>query len=248
MDLPQIGAHCAQHNCNALDFLPITCHCAKAFCSQHFPADQHACPLLNANVKSDLPVFSDQLPRCALNDCDKLCLRISGESCAACHKSFCVDHRHPDTHQCPSVVIKTEEFKSKASLYTTKPFKLATRKPPTDSAKLAQWQKMEVMKMRHRASPADPKDKSASLPPDQRLHVRLMVDEKEHIFWFRKTVVTGRALDLAVQQLKLSFPGNPPLNFHLLFQAEEGRDTPLQNDQVLANQVIDGCTLFISST
>ncbi|KAF8197370.1 hypothetical protein BJ912DRAFT_72401 [Pholiota molesta] len=90
------------------------------------------------------------------------------------------------THQCPSILVKTEEPKPKPkpSASTTKSFKLARKKPPTDPVQLAQWQKMEVMKMRHRAVPADPKDKAASLPPDQRLHVRVMVGEKENIFWF----------------------------------------------------------------
>ncbi|KAJ3511146.1 hypothetical protein NLJ89_g4271 [Agrocybe chaxingu] len=75
-------------------------------------------------------------------------------------------------------------------------FSLPKCKPPKDPIKLAQWQKVEAMKMRHRASPADPKDKAASLPLDQRLHVRVTLGNVEKIFWFRKTLITGRALDL----------------------------------------------------
>jgi hypothetical protein len=106
-------------------------------------------------------------------------------------------------------------------VYIPKKFK----RPPTDPAKLAQWRKLEVMKMRHKASPGDPKDKNSSLPPDQRLHIKLFAGDTEHIFWFRRvrrsisiakaclkhsqTIGTGRALDLLVEQLKLKFPGNP---------------------------------------
>jgi len=103
---------------------------------------------------------------------------------------------------------------------------------------------MEVMKMRHRAIPGDPKDKAASLSPDQRLHVKVLVTEQdERIFWFRKTVVTGRALDLLVVQLKLHFPGNQAVMLCKLNGEED--PIPLQNDQLLVNQVEDGSLLVI---
>jgi len=47
------------------------------------------------------------------------------------------------------------------------------------------------MKMRHRAIPGDPKDKPSSVLVDQRLHVKVKLDDpnyprKEGVFWFRK--------------------------------------------------------------
>jgi hypothetical protein len=64
------------------------------------------------------------------------------------------------------------------------------RKVPTDPKKLAQFQKVEFMKMRHRAVPADPRDKPGSIGIDQRLHVRVSCDSDpeaaQKIFWFRK--------------------------------------------------------------
>jgi len=63
------------------------------------------------------------------------------------------------------------------------------RKVPTDPKKLAQLQKVESMKMRHRAVPADPRDKPGSIGIDQRLHVRVSYEsdpEVQKIFWFRK--------------------------------------------------------------
>jgi hypothetical protein len=66
------------------------------------------------------------------------------------------------------------------------------RKVPTDPKKLAQFQKVEFMKMRHRAVPADPRDKPGSIGIDQRLHIRLTFNESDpedatqKIFWFRK--------------------------------------------------------------
>jgi predicted nucleic acid binding AN1-type Zn finger protein len=214
MDLAQIGAHCSVSSCNVLDFLPITCKCEGIYCSQHISPDRHDCPILKASIASDLPTFEDQLRRCDVDGCKKLSLRSASsnanETCAACSKSFCVEHRHPESHQCPSVCkpesAATEtDKKLPMPVYIPKKFK----KPPTDPAKLAQWRKLEVMKMRHKASPGDPKDKNSSLPPDQRLHIKLFAGDTDHIFWFRRTIGTGRALDLLVEQMKLKFPGNP---------------------------------------
>jgi hypothetical protein len=62
--------------------------------------------------------------------------------------------------------------------------------PTTDPKKLAQLQKVELMKMRHRAVPADPRDKPGSIGIDQRLHVRVSYESDpegvQKIFWFRK--------------------------------------------------------------
>ena len=100
------------------------------------------------------------------------------------------------------------------------------RKVPTDPKKLAQLQKVEFMKMRHRAVPADPRDKPSSIGIDQRLHVRVSYEsdpEVQKIFWFRKvshlnvgflffyplkvplnkTVGTGRALDVLARHFNV---------------------------------------------
>jgi hypothetical protein len=46
------------------------------------------------------------------------------------------------------------------------------------------------MKMRHRAVPADPRDKPGSIGIDQRLHIRVSCEgdpeAAQKIFWFRK--------------------------------------------------------------
>jgi len=65
------------------------------------------------------------------------------------------------------------------------------------------------MKMRHRASPGDPKDNPSSVLVDQRLHVKVKLEHskyapKEGIFWFRKTVGAGRAIDHLATHLGIS--------------------------------------------
>lgn len=54
--------------------------------------------------------------------------------------------------------------------------------------KQALMRQVELMKMRHRAQPGDPKDKDKSVPLDQKLHVKVHVETKDYekIFWFRK--------------------------------------------------------------
>lgn len=64
-------------------------------------------------------------------------------------------------------------------------------KPPTDPKKLAQIQKVALMKMRHSATAGDPRDKSSTVPANERLHIkaRLKVTGmpvQERLIWFRK--------------------------------------------------------------
>ena len=68
----------------------------------------------------------------------------------------------------------------------SKSFQARHKKIPTDPFKFEQYQKMESLKMRQRASPGDPKDKSVFVPPDQRLHIKTFIDDVERVFWFRK--------------------------------------------------------------
>ena len=297
MDLPQIGAHCSLPSCNVLDFLPMVCQCKASFCSQHISPDLHGCravrPNNNTSAPSTLP-----LQRCAFEGCQKPSLPAYNETgCSVCHKSFCAEcvslagtfvlcihspcpsHRHPETHNCPSQPIDAIPSKSQSSAVIQKSSRLRSAKPPTDPAKLLQWRKMEVMKMRHRAVCGDPKDKTASLPPDQRLHVKIHFQDADKVFWFRKVrdfqrlsavqlfqslknVVAGRALDLLVNQLGLTFPESTQVRLALIsgeyhhltrlqplnlcsISLDEGESISLQNDQLLASQIEDGSMVAI---
>lgn len=64
---------------------------------------------------------------------------------------------------------------------------------PTDSQKLAQLRKVNLMKLRHKAVPGDPKDRSSTVPVDQRFHVTVRLEifgrsAKEIALWFRKVM------------------------------------------------------------
>jgi 3-hydroxymyristoyl/3-hydroxydecanoyl-(acyl carrier protein) dehydratase len=60
--------------------------------------------------------------------------------------------------------------------------------PSSDPKKLALAQKIQAMKMRQRATPGDPKDKTANLSSDQRLHLQVKLEGNDavSVLWFRK--------------------------------------------------------------
>jgi len=80
---------------------------------------------------------------------------------------------------------------------------------PTDPLKLAQYRKVELMKMRHRAAAGDSRiNSSSSVPIDQRIHLKILVDDIEKVFWFHKvckyiTLLQANA-DMGISQWSLA--------------------------------------------
>jgi hypothetical protein len=111
-------------------------------------------------------------------------------------------HRHPGSHLCPVPELPPSSKNAAGQKLLAKHFPLTSASPPSSSApraakipsdpkKRAQFQKVELMKLRHRAIPGDPKDKPSSVLVDQRLHVKVKFDDpsytrREGMFWFRK--------------------------------------------------------------
>ncbi|KAF9451226.1 hypothetical protein P691DRAFT_663715 [Macrolepiota fuliginosa MF-IS2] len=204
--LLDIGAQCSVPSCSVQDFLPIFCpSCSQYFCQDHVHSDLHSCPTPTPPAQSDTQ--HDKLQRCALDNCNKLSLDAYNETtaaaCPTCKRSFCAHHRHPISHKCTSTTTlsqapaSTKNEKARALLAkvssssTAKaPFRRST-KLPTDPAKLAAYRKVEVMKMRHKSVPLDPKDMAASPPLDQRLYIKVKQGDKEKVFWTRKVCMTS---------------------------------------------------------
>jgi len=103
--------------------------------------------------------------------------------------------------------------------------------------------------MRHRAVPADPKDKPGSVGVDQRLHVKVRCNGDckgvEKVFWFRKSVGTGRALDMLARHFNVRTTG--PLFLYRRNMTNQGELVLLETDQLLMEQTEDGCELVLSS-
>jgi hypothetical protein len=109
-------------------------------------------------------------------------------------------HRHPTSHMCTPVsptAEPVENTKARALLAKVSASSASTPrtsakravKPPTDPTKLAAFQKIQRMKMRHKAIPLDPKDKTLSPPLDQRLHIEVCYGEMTRVFWLRKVCI-----------------------------------------------------------
>lgn len=129
------------------------------------------------------------------------------------YRTSCVDthsscrHRTPASHSCTAALpdqptprneaakaILAQIFPAKASASSTATGGTSTvpakRKTPTSSnpKKAAQIRQVELMKMRRRAQPADPRDKNRNVPIGERLHVKVSAEGKdeEKLFWFQK--------------------------------------------------------------
>jgi len=261
MSLFDIGAQCSHASCKEIDFLPILCRCQSYFCRLHSSADAHDCTYTKPPESIPLPAASSTLRRCAVDKCTKPSLEAFIASDAdgrtparcICQATFCAEHRHPKSHSCqiqPAAAPKNEaarallarNFPSTSKTKTTS----APRAPkiPTDPVKLAQFRKIELMKMRHRAVPVDPK--LATLPQDDRLHIKVArEDNTEKVFWVRKSLGTGRVLDLLAAQLGLSSDSSP---LQLLKVSPTNPDDRVKcrNDQVFSTEVEDGSTVVIS--
>ncbi|KIK45915.1 hypothetical protein CY34DRAFT_482703 [Suillus luteus UH-Slu-Lm8-n1] len=270
MDHDAVGLRCDLASCHEVDFLPIKCHCNKVFCRFHISPDKHICVSLDGPSKECTPVAKRQ--RCVLGDCDKPSLggaisqevdaQTSSTGCPKCLLSFCIDHRHPDLHSCTGLQKQESDEQKDAQHILTRHFSnppshtpVAVRrsvKPPTDPKKLAQIQKVALMKMRHSATAGDPRDKSSTVPANERLHIkaRLKVTGmpvQERLIWFRKSVVTGRALDLISTNLGIPSSYQAPLCLIEESVSDPSSCSPLQNDLLLSEQVEDTCTVILSA-
>ncbi|KAJ3558058.1 hypothetical protein NM688_g1136 [Phlebia brevispora] len=275
MSLPEIGAHCSLESCHVNDFLPIRCRCDLLFCKDHISPEAHSCSLLRAQNTTPISERLKKLQRCAADKCNKPSLEAfvadsentDGRTpavCPRCKQAFCAAHREPAAHKCtapdPAQIPVSRNEAGRALLSKMFPASEAgpstppddkvvptkRKTPPSNPKKAAQIRQVELMKMRHRAQPGDPKDKDKYVPVDQRLHVKVRVkdDNEEKIFWFRKAIGTGKALDLLASHFKVSTSN--VLSLVCPGADDTADDVILQNDKLLSEQVEDGAQLTLT--
>ena len=108
----------------------------------------------------------------------------SDHACSMVPPASSPSQKNPEAHE-----LLSKHFPTKPSSSTANPLSPAPRQP-TDPKKIARLRAVELMKMRHHALPADPKDKTSSIPPTQRLHLKVIAlnttPPTEQIFWIRK--------------------------------------------------------------
>jgi len=275
MDLNPIGKHCALQSCNVLDFLPIQCTCLQWFCNLHISPSLHDCSFVQQHPLESSSSTRTR-PECAFLGCKKPSLTISliavdltqevesraaaPNGCPGCHLEFCVDHRHMESHSCTGLAIGKENVKHEtARAILAQNFSGTSsqtpvvaprqRSYPSNPQKLAQLQKVNLMKLRHKAVPGNPKDKTSVPPVDQRLHVMMRLDmaddkpTKEVALWFRKTTIAGKALDLVADHFGLSHTVSTLCLQQL--STESGR-RELLNHLELTSQIDDGSTILLT--
>ncbi|KAG9097205.1 hypothetical protein FRC06_007844 [Ceratobasidium sp. 370] len=160
-------------------------------------------------------------------------------------------HRHTDAHGCvpvsgPPVVDK----KAEAQALLTKLFPDAkaggtstgrVRPPPTDPVKQAKLRAIELMKMKHKAVSADPSlARGSGIQAGDRIHLRVTYAplKSDKVLWYRKDIVTGKAVDLAGRALSVSREDGRGMRFVRGREIDGALD--LKNDLTLGGQVEDG--------
>ncbi|KZT03417.1 uncharacterized protein LAESUDRAFT_368461 [Laetiporus sulphureus 93-53] len=274
MALPFIGAHCSLLSCNLNDYLPIRCRaCDQLFCKDHIAPELHEC--LTATLPQ-VPLQTAKRQRCAADGCERLTLESAildttdtvGRTpavCPQCSLSFCSIHRAPGSHSCSNVnASDTTKQKNAAarrllekhfppqpssasSTGVQAPKAQSLPKSARDRNESPQGQKIAVMKMRHRASPADPKDKASAVPIEQRLYAFVSVDNSGTIgepYWFRKSIITGKALDLLASRLGIISSQTNPLQLQTA-DGDRASSSILRTDMPLSSQIEDGARLCI---
>ena len=165
-----------------------------------------SCPAVHSKAaKSPLLILSRLRPAYSAtvaNSRSVLCERPSLALATTVSTHFLQSsHREGDSHHCnPPKQEPTEPKNAEAHALLDRYFRDIPQKPaassatprtpklPTDPVKLARYEALELMKLRHRAKPADPKETNVAQP--DRVHVRVnqvgrpAADAK--LLWFKK--------------------------------------------------------------
>ncbi|KAL5490138.1 hypothetical protein ACEPAI_4971 [Sanghuangporus weigelae] len=268
LDPSSVGVPCAHADCNIHDFLPTKCPaCTRLFCSIHYFPDDHNCDG-SETTKGDVACSSraepQPVPLCGLRGCLAPCLesyvaRDVGQdarvaaTCPRCSLSFCAQHRFPDAHQCEEPVLNPPSKNEAARAILAKNFpsydlgKKHVVKPPAElNVKTRQRSKgtelVQLMKMRQTARPGDLA--AGHVDIQSRFHVQVKVDNSDvyKTFWFRKSISTGRAIDLLQQRLETSLNET----WVLLKDSDDSSEVSTvitTFDKPLSEVLTDGCRL-----
>ncbi|KAI0792936.1 hypothetical protein C8Q75DRAFT_714014 [Abortiporus biennis] len=142
--------------------------------------------------------------------------------CERCGGAFCALHRTPSSHSCtspdPSTLVSPKNIAAKALLVKHFPSSSSATSSASSSSSPStttmqqkkkkpltpQQLKIQAIKMRHKAQPGDPKDKSKDVSFTEKVHLNVSVsstipdvggEQIEKVVWFRKSIGTGKALD-----------------------------------------------------
>ncbi|GAA5821508.1 hypothetical protein JCM11251_004657 [Rhodosporidiobolus azoricus] len=245
-----IGTHCSLSSCNNLDFLPIICkHCAAPFCSAHFPPSSHACV-----ADPTLHQLTEEERRAS-----------EGRERGPELRELLPD---PKRHKREEVVISEEEQAKKrkqAEALNKLKATLAARAGPEAAAGSATKKKVnpvvELMKLKQRAKPADPKHvkRAGDVPMAERVYLTVRYQEGQGAkeengakeVWVAKTISAGKALDLFADLFKVNNQNNTStdpsklLSLALPSSSSSDKLTRLDLSSFLSSQVKNGGSLVL---
>ncbi|KAG8835365.1 hypothetical protein FRC17_003848 [Serendipita sp. 399] len=152
-------------------------------------------------------------------------------------------HRHASTHNCPKAapaevkISKSKQLAAQAIAQVKASSSSAQKSTsaPQNSAKSAKLRQIELMKMRRKAEPANPRD-GTDLPMEERIYVKVIFESKEKILWVKNDIICGKALDLFAAKLGVHIS---PLQI----LSHDGN--VLKTDETLATQIENPSDLTI---
>lgn len=210
MELPQVGEHCSQPDCNKLDFLPVPCAlCNLLYCKDHASPFVHSCSKQISNMvasKTKSESFKCTYQDCSASSAVKML-------CSKCEQHFCLSHRHHDCQELPKKDIDSwrapkEQFKkvkAETDKQVEEKLRLAHQASP---AKRALANKIRLMKIKGKAF-GDNK-----VPVVDRLffnvHYPLVndVSKEARALFISKTWTVGRAIDFFAKRMKVENNNN----------------------------------------
>jgi len=98
MEFSDLGKHCS--DCKRQDFLPFYCKkCEKYYCSDHRTHHECAIQTVQTPVKKSSKKYKKKIElKCNL--CKKHLKSYLAFKCKNCKKTFCIEHRYLDIHNC----------------------------------------------------------------------------------------------------------------------------------------------------
>ena len=204
-----IGKHCSMESCKQLDFLPVECDkCGLIFCKIHYAYVAHNCKVYTQACSEAALKIEKIRYNCSTSGCDKS--ELVAVVCPFCKLNFCLQHRHPQDHDCQHVddkkhkMIKTSQLvdnilknAEKASQSGKKPIKNMSAKAKATAARVS------LMRIKQKAVGDE------GLPQEQRIYLRIQHPPlSELCIFLDKEWSVGKSIDVIADKLKVENKNN----------------------------------------
>lgn len=202
MEFPDLGSQCAFLDCKQLDFLPVECDkCKLLFCTNHSVDYQHNCSQLNEVshlVEWNEASGSPKSYKCSLSNCRGR--ELTPVVCEKCEKQFCLKHRLPHDHSCPSVQkLLTTSLTPKEKVTKIIGKELSKEKPSGRTGRRSTNTSSKVVEMKLKM-----KAKGESrIPVIERTYVNVHAVDETMPMFFSHEYSIGKIIDLIAKECSL---------------------------------------------